>query len=148
MLFQFIILWAMYNLFNNYFEFRGALFIPGWIPDLSTGDHVYTLGFFLPFLGNQIRVLPVIYVISQLLFGKITQNGGTTMAGQSQMQMKMLMYGMPLIFFFIFYNAPSGLLLYWTVSNIIQLGQQLVINKMMKSKMAEIKVVTKSSKKR
>ena len=127
MLVQFIILFAMYNLFNNYFEFRGASFIPGWISDLSTGDHIKTLGFNLPLLGNQIRLLPVIYVISQLLFGKITQNGGTT-TGQSGTQMKIMMYGMPILFFFLFYNAPSGLLLYWTVSNLIQLGQQLYIN--------------------
>lgn len=131
MLFQFVILFAMYNLFNNYFEFRGASFIPGWISDLSTGDHVKTLGFNIPFIGNQIRLLPVIYVISQLLFGKITQNGGTA-AGQNAGQMKMMMYGMPILFFFLFYNAPSGLLLYWTVSNLIQLGQQLVINKTVK----------------
>ena len=136
MLFQFVILFAMYNLFNNYFEFRGASFIKGWIDDLSVGDHVgpvFERG--LPFLGwNQIRILPVIYVISQLLFGKITQNGGTAAAGQNAGQMKMLMYGMPIMFFFLFYNAPAGLLLYWTVSNIFQLGQQLVINKMMKNK--------------
>ncbi len=133
MLFQFIILWSMYNLFNNYFEFRGASFIPGWIDDLSTGDHigkVFEHG--LPILGwNQIRILPVIYVISQLLFGKITQNGGTAV-GQNQSQMKMMMYGMPIFFFFLFYNAPSGLLLYWTVSNVFQLGQQIVMNKFMK----------------
>ncbi len=128
MLVQFVILFAMYNLFNNYFEFRGASFIPGWISDLSSGDHIKTLGFNLPFLGNQIRLLPVIYVISQLLFGKITQNGGTAAASQSAAQMKMMMYGMPILFFFLFYNAPSGLLLYWTVSNLIQLGQQLFIN--------------------
>ncbi|WP_407429535.1 membrane protein insertase YidC [Treponema sp.] len=136
MIFQFVILFAMYNLFNNYFEFRGASFIKGWIDDLSQGDHVgpiFETG--LPFLGwNQIRILPVIYVISQLLFGKITQNGGTAAAGQSNGQMKMMMYGMPIMFFFLFYNAPAGLLLYWTVSNIFQLGQQILINKMMKNK--------------
>lgn len=128
---QFVILFAMYNLFNNYFEFRGAMFIPGWIPDLSSGDHVATLNFNIPFLGNHIRILPVIYLISQLLFGKITQNGGTS-AGQNQGQMKIMMYGMPILFFFLFYNAPSGLLIYWTVSNAMQLGQQLVINKVVK----------------
>ncbi|WP_149554344.1 membrane protein insertase YidC [Treponema pectinovorum] len=131
MLAQFVILFAMYNLFNNYFEFRGASFIPGWISDLSTGDTVKTLGFDIPLLGNQIRLLPVIYVISQLLFGKITQNGGTSV-GQSNTQMKLMMYGMPILFFFLFYNAPSGLLLYWTVSNLIQLGQQLFINSRIK----------------
>lgn len=133
---QFIILIAMYNLFNNYFEFRGASFIPGWIDDLSRGDHIgKALKYEIPILKwNYIRILPVIYVISQLLFGKITGNGGTAAASTSQNQMKLMMYGMPLVFFFIFYNAPAGLLLYWTVSNIIQLGQQLVINKSMKEK--------------
>ena len=131
MVFQFVILFAMYNLFNNYFEFRGASFIPGWISDLSAGDNVKTLGFNIPLLGNQIRLLPVIYVISQLLFGKITNNGGTT-ATQNAGQMKMMMYGMPILFFFLFYNAPSGLLLYWTISNLIQLGQQLYINSRIK----------------
>lgn len=134
MLFQFVILFAMYNLFNNYFEFRGASFISGWIDDLSVGDHVgKTFEHSLPILGwNQIRILPVIYVISQLLFGKITGNGGTA-TGTNAAQMKMMMYGMPIMFFFLFYNAPAGLLLYWTVSNIFQLGQQIVINKMMKN---------------
>ncbi len=131
MVFQFVILFAMYNLFNNYFEFRGASFIPGWISDLSAGDNVKTLGFNIPLLGNHIRLLPVIYVISQLLFGKITNNGGTT-ATQNAGQMKMMMYGMPILFFFLFYNAPSGLLLYWTISNLIQLGQQLYINSRIK----------------
>ena len=150
MIFQFVILFAMYNLFNNnYFEFRGASFISGWIDDLSQGDRigpVFEHG--LPILGwNQIRILPVIYVISQLLFGKITGNGGTATSSTGA-QMKMMMYGMPIMFFFLFYNAPAGLLLYWTVSNIFQLGQQIVINKMMKNKKDEpkLKLVEKKSK--
>ena len=148
MLFQFVILFAMYNLFNNYFEFRGASFIKGWIDDLSVGDHVgKTFEHGLPILGwNQIRILPVIYVISQLLFGKITGNGGTASSAQNSGQMKMMMYGMPIMFFFLFYNAPAGLLLYWTVSNIFQLGQQIVINKMMKGKGGELKLVKNKGK--
>ena len=68
--------------------------------------------------------------------GKITQYGQA--GGQNQASMKFMMYGMPLIFFFIFYNAPSGLLLYWLTSNILQIFQQLIINKMMKDKKAEM----------
>ena len=137
MVFQFLVLFAMYNLFNNYFEFRGAMFIPGWIPDLSTGDIVKTFNFNIPLLGNQLRILPVIYVATQLLSGKITQYGQTNAPGQSQATMKFMMYGMPLMFFFLFYNAPSGLLLYWLTSNVLQIFQQLIINKMMKEKRAE-----------
>ncbi len=149
MVFQFLILFAMYNLFNNYFEFRGASFIKGWIPDLSAGDSVYKFGFSIPFLGNQLRILPIIYVASQLLFGKITQNGGMS-TGQNGMSMKLMTYGMPLIFFFLFYNAPSGLLLYWTVSNLFQMGQQIVINNIMKKAKenpTEKKVVSKNKRK-
>ena len=137
MLATFLIVIAMYDLFNNYFEFRGAMFIPHWIPDLSVGDTVYTLKFNIPLLGNQIRILPVIYVASQLLFGKITQNGGMNAAsGQSAATMKFMTYGMPLMFFFLFYNAPAGLILYWTLSNFIQMGQQIIINRMMAEKKA------------
>ena len=137
MLFQMLILFAMFDLFNNYFEFRGASFIPHWIPDLSTGDVVASLKFDIPLIGNQIRILPVIYVITQLLSGKITQYGQTAAPGQSQATMKFMMYGMPLMFFFMFYNAPAGLLLYWLTSNILQIFQQLLINKMMKEKREE-----------
>lgn len=131
MIIQFLILFAMYNLFNNYFEFRGSEFIPGWIDDLSKGDSVVKFGFSIPFIGTDLRILPIVYLLSQLFYGKITNMGGVS-SGSSNTQMKIMMYGMPIIFFFLFYNAPSGLLLYWTVSNIFQMGQQIVINKMKK----------------
>ncbi|MBO4545954.1 MAG: membrane protein insertase YidC [Treponema sp.] len=129
MILQMLCLFAMYNLFNNYFEFRGASFIKGWIDDLSSGDSVYQLKVFLPLIGNHVRVLPVIYLVSQLFYGKITQLGGTMQSAQSSSQMKFMTYGLPLIFFFLFYNAPSGLILFWTISNFIQMIQQIIINK-------------------
>lgn len=142
MLIQFPLIFAMYGLFNNYFEFRGAMFIPGWIPDLSQGDSIMTLPFTIPFLGwSNIRLLPMIYVVSQLLFSKVTQTPG---AGQQNSSMKIMMYGMPLFFFFIFYNAPAGLLVYWIFSNVLTLIQQVVINKMMaKNKDTTLKLVKK-----
>lgn len=129
LLIQFPLIFAMYNLFNNYFEFRGAMFIPGWVPDLSQGDSILALPFTVPVLGwSDLRILPIIYVFSQLIYGKITQAPG---ANQQNGQMKFMMYGMPIIFFFLFYNAPSGLILYWTLSNMLMLVQQVIINRMM-----------------
>ena len=141
MLVQFLLLWSMFNIFNNYFEFRGASFIPGWISDLSAGDSLYTLKKSIPFFGNQIRILPFIYLGIQLLSGKITggmAGTGTPATAQTQTQMKMMMYGMPILFFFMFYNASSGLLLYWTSSTIFQIIQQLIINTMMQKKRDEM----------
>ena len=141
MILQMVILFALYNVFNNYFEFRGATFIRGWIDDLSMGDKIWTWKKDLPFITtltqNPLRILPFIYLFSQLLNGKITQYGGAA-GGQSAGQMKFMMYGLPIIFFFMFYNVPSGLLLYWTVSNILQIGQQIMINNTMKKKRAEM----------
>ena len=135
MLIQLPLIIAMFNLFNNYFEFRGAMFIPGWIPDLSVGDSVYTLNFNLPLLGNQIRILPVIYLISQLVYGKFSS---ATTAGANATQMKIMMYAMPICFFFVFYSAPSGLLIYWTISNVLTLVQQIFLNKIKNAKQAEM----------
>ncbi len=146
LLIQFPIIIAMYNLFNNYFEFRGAMFIPGWISDLSKGDTIYSFKFNMPFgMGNELHILPIIYVASQLVFSKVTQ--ATTPGQQNNASMKIMMYGMPIFFFFILYNAPSGLILYWTLSNFLQLVQQLIINKFMKEKKAELQLVKTNGKK-
>jgi YidC/Oxa1 family membrane protein insertase len=144
LLLQFPVLIAMFNLFNNYFEFRGASFIPGWIPDLSVGDSIFTLGFNIPFIGNEIRLLPLIYAVTQILSMKITQ----AQNAQNANQMKLMTYGMPILFFFLFYNAPAGLLLYWLVSNIFQLFQQMIIKKMMKEKREEMGLTVNNSEKK
>ena len=145
LLIQFPLIFAMFNLFNNYFEFRGAMFMPGWIPDLSVGDSIYIFPPTIPLIGGSaLRLLPIIYVASQLLFTKITQTASANAAGGNSM--KLMMYGMPLFFFFMFYSAPAGLLLYWTVSNFLQLIQQMFINKMMHAKRVEMGLAEETKK--
>ncbi|MDR2159688.1 MAG: membrane protein insertase YidC [Treponema sp.] len=127
MLLQIPIFFAMYNLFSNHFDLRGAMFIPRWIPDLSLPESILNFSpFRIPLLGwSDIRLLPFIYVGSQLLYGKVTQ----TPDQQGNAQMKMMLYVMPVVFFFILYDVPSGLLIYWIFSNLLTLVQQLVINR-------------------
>ncbi|MDR2900808.1 MAG: membrane protein insertase YidC [Treponema sp.] len=139
MLLQLPIFFAMYNLFNNHFDLRGAMFIPGWIPDLSLPESIWNFSpVTLPILGwSDIRLLPFIYVGSQLLYGKITQ----TPDQKGNTQMKMMLYVMPIMFFFILYNVPSGLLVYWIMSNVLTLFQQLIINKYIAKKKAAIATV-------
>jgi YidC/Oxa1 family membrane protein insertase len=136
LLVQFPLFIAMYNLFNTHFDLRGASFIPGWIPDLSMPESVWDFGGFqVPLLGwTALRLLPIIYVGSQLLYGKFTQMPQT---GQSAGQMKIMMYGMPIMFFFILYDVPSGLLVYWIAQNILTIVQQIVINDYIKAHKAK-----------
>ena len=44
-------------------------------------------------------------------------------------QAKMMKF-MPLLFVLFCYNFGSGLALYWTISNIFTIGQQIIINRM------------------
>ena len=135
MLIQFPIFIALYGLLSTHYELRGAMFIPGWIPDLSVPDTIFSLPFRIPLLGADVHLLPIIYTASMIFSMKITQTT-STQSGQQGM-MKFMTYGMPLIFFFILYNAPSGLLLYWTVMNFISVLQQVFVNKKKSKKYAD-----------
>lgn len=140
MIIQMFILIALYRVFSNYYEFRGASFIKGWIDDLSIGDSIFSWSKKIPLTGwmqNNIRLLPIIYVVSQFISSKISQGATPATNTSSQMNMKLMMYLMPLMFFFMFYNFASGLMLYWATSNIIQIVQQLIINIVMKKKREE-----------
>jgi len=133
LLLQIPIFFALYTLLNTQFELRGAMFIPGWIPDLSVPESVYTLP--TPIFGflTDIRMLPLIMLGTQLLSSKIMQPPSADASGA---QMKMLNYLMPVVFLFMLYNMPSGLTLYWTVQNVLSIIQQVYINWTKKRKTA------------
>jgi YidC/Oxa1 family membrane protein insertase len=124
LLLQIPIFFALYTLLNTQFELRGAMFIPGWIPDLSVPESVYELP--QAFLGiSDIRLLPLIMLGTQLLSSKIMQPPSADASGA---QMKLLNYAMPVVFLFMLYNMPAGLTLYWTVQNVLSIVQQVYIN--------------------
>ncbi|MBN2858736.1 MAG: membrane protein insertase YidC [Sphaerochaetaceae bacterium] len=126
MLFQFPIFIALYGLLNKHFELRGAVFIPGWISDLSLPESVYNFApLTLPLIGSDLRLLPILYGTSMVLSFSLTQ-ASTPQTGMTGTFMK---WGMPIMLFFVLYSAPSGLLLYWMVMNFISIGQQVYMNK-------------------
>ena len=133
LLLQIPVFFALYNLLNSYFELRGAMFIPGWIPDLSVPEAIVNFPFAIPLLGwTALRALPLLMVASQLLQGKFTQPADQPQQGGAQM--KLMTYALPIVFLFILYDMPSGLVLYWTVQNILSIFQQLYINSLKKKR--------------
>jgi len=128
MLVQFPFFLAMYGLFNNHFDLRGAEFIPGWINDLSAPDVIVSFGnFTIPLIGwDALRGLPFIFLATQFISSKLMQSASTA---QTSGQMKLMQYGLPAMFFFILYNVPSGLLVYWISSNVLTAVQQYWYNK-------------------
>jgi YidC/Oxa1 family membrane protein insertase len=72
-----------------------------------------------------IRVLPIAMLGTQVLMQKMTPatTGDAT-------QQKMMMFMMPVMMAVMFYNAPSGLVLYWLTGNVVNIFQQYAFNKM------------------
>ena len=91
LLLQIPIFFAMYGLFSNHFDLRGAAFMPPWITDLSAPESIWNFApVKIPFLGwSDLRLLPILFVATQLVSGKFTQTPGAV----SNAQMKMMTYG-------------------------------------------------------
>jgi YidC/Oxa1 family membrane protein insertase len=111
MVVQLPLIYALYKVFAVTIEMRGAHWL--WVTDLSQPEQ-------LP-----IHILPLIMIVSQFVMQKMTPN-----PGMDPSQAKMMMF-MPLMFGFLFYNFSSGLVLYWLTSNLVQIGQQWMVNRMM-----------------
>ncbi|MGD0435307.1 MAG: membrane protein insertase YidC [Bryobacteraceae bacterium] len=111
MLIQLPLLYAFYKVLNVSIELRGAHWL--WVGDLSQPEQL------------AIRVLPVVMIVTQFIMQGMTPN-----PGMDPSQAKMMRF-MPLMFGFLFYNASSGLVLYWLTSNLVGIVQQWLINRTM-----------------
>ena len=109
---------ALYQALSHMVSLRGQPFF-GWIRDLSQPDMLMMAPFGLPV---DLNVLPFLMGIAMYFQTKFTP---TTGGGQ----MAMLNTLMPVMMIFIFYNMPSGLVLYWFVQNVLQAYQSWRIMK-------------------
>ncbi|MCI0408674.1 MAG: membrane protein insertase YidC, partial [Acidobacteria bacterium] len=115
MLVQIPIFIALYNALSTSVEMWRANFL--WIRDLSQPDALFTID---------------IWGLKNYPFNLLALFMGATMFVQQKMapvagdprQAKMMLYLMPTMFTFMFWTFPSGLVLYWLVNNILQIGQQ------------------------
>jgi len=115
MLIQIPVFWGFFRLLGVAIEFRHSPFV-FWIKDLSVMDPYY--------------VTPILMGITQFISQKMTP----TSADPTQARMMLLM---PVVFVFIFASFPSGLVLYWLTNNVLQIGQQYIMNRMRQKKKRE-----------
>ncbi|MBI5836370.1 MAG: membrane protein insertase YidC [Candidatus Eisenbacteria bacterium] len=108
-LFQMPIFFALYSVLSGSIELRQAGFV-GWISDLSAPDVLMT------YAGFPVHVLPLVMSATMIWQQKLTpMDPRQAITG----------YLMPVVMLFIFYGMPSGLVLYWTVTNILTVLQQM-----------------------
>jgi YidC/Oxa1 family membrane protein insertase len=112
LLIQMPFLFALYRAITISLDFRLASFL--WLPDLSAGDPWHILEFSM---AGSMMVLQLI----------------TPAPSADPLQRKMMAIGMPLMMCYMLWGAPSGLLVYWLVGNLVGFGQQFLINHLTKS---------------
>ncbi len=117
---QIPIFWALFTMLKNTYDLRGAEFIL-WIKDLSQPDRLVIPGtnFAFPVL---VLLMGATMFLQQFVSG-----------GFSDPQQKSFAVMMPVIFTIMFFSFPSGLVLYWLISNIFSVGIQFVVNKSLKN---------------
>jgi len=123
MLLQIPVFFAFYQALIRSVEIKGAHFL--WIRDLSKPDYFIKLPYSLPLIGNGIHLLPIIMALIMFFQQRLTARKGGTVSEQ-QKTMAMII---PLIFGFIFYNFPSGLVLYWLINNLLGFFYQYKITR-------------------
>jgi YidC/Oxa1 family membrane protein insertase len=127
MLLQMPIFIALYQALMKSFELWRTKFL--WIQDLSAPDAV-RIPITLPIVGNSINILPLIMVAAMVVQQKMSSKTmGGAVTEEQQQQQKMMLIIMPIMFGFIFYNMPSGLVLYWVVNTTLTIVEQMAIMK-------------------
>lgn len=119
MLLQFPVMIGLFYALQSSIELRQAPFAL-WIDDLSRPETLFTI----PGLALPVRLLPILMSLSMVAQQKLTPS-----TSMDPTQQRMMMVMMPLMFGFLFYTFPSGLVLYWLVSNLLAIAQQLWLNR-------------------
>jgi YidC/Oxa1 family membrane protein insertase len=117
LLVQVPIFMALYQSFSHSAELRGQSFL--WIRDLTLPDQVWFLGFHWPVIGSLATVnpLPILYIAVTVWMSMLQKP--PTGGDPQQEQMFKMMRWLPVIFGVIFYQMPSGLVLYFTVQAVL-----------------------------
>ena len=127
---------GMFDLLKSTFELRGAVFIPGWIDNLTAPDVLFSWNYPIPLIGNEFHLLPIIMGAVMFLQSKFTAKATTTSGPMTdqQKQQKMMTSILPIVFTVIFYRMPSGLNIYYLFFSLFGILQQWIMNKQTKKK--------------
>jgi YidC/Oxa1 family membrane protein insertase len=123
-LLQIPIFFALYSFFNSNIALRGVSF--WWSHDLSAYDAVLTWGFNFPGLGSHLSMFTVLAVATSFLTSLYSMS---MTPDQGNPAMKYMPYIFPVMLLGIFNGLPSALTWYYTVSNVITLILQFVIQR-------------------
>lgn len=122
MLLQMPVFFALYQVLMRSHELRGAPFL--WMKDLSQPDRLITFKASIPFVGNDLNILPLLMAVAMFFQQKLSAPPASSQNDQMAQQQKMMGVMMPVLFGFLFYNLPSGLVMYWLTNTVLTVVEQ------------------------
>jgi len=127
MLIQMPIFFAVFGMLTNAVELRGEGFL--WVKDLSYQEDIFTI----PWINMPFNILPFTMALTMIFQMRMTPQSG------DQLQRRIFMF-LPVVFFFFCYGYASALALYWTVQNIISIGQTWLMKRLPEPELEEVEV--------
>lgn len=124
MLFQMPIVMAMFWFFPTAIELRGQSFL--WADDLSAYDAILTWGYDIPLIGNHLSLFCILMTVTNIVYTYLNMQSQAGGNDPNMKVMKYMMYGMPLMFFFIFNDYAAGLSYYYFISLLMTIVQTYI----------------------
>lgn len=123
MLFQIPVWIAVFNALGEMPQLQDSSFL--WIQSLAFPDSIATLPIVIPLFGDSVSLLPLLMTVVTIVSALLFQD---RLAHASELKrQKRNLYLIALAFFVLFYPFPAAMVLYWTLSNALQIVQQRVI---------------------
>ena len=122
MILQMPIFFALYQVLMRSIELRGAPFL--WIKDLSQPDRLIMFKTPILLLGGELNLLPILMAIAMFFQQKLSTPANAGVDDQIVQQQKMMAVMMPILFGFLFYRLPSGLVMYWLTNTLLTVAEQ------------------------
>ncbi|WP_185861104.1 YidC/Oxa1 family insertase periplasmic-domain containing protein [Blattabacterium cuenoti] len=120
-LFQIPIFYSLFKFFPTIINLRGKSFL--WVEDLTSYDSILKLPFFIPFYGNHVSLLTLLYSLALLVYTRLSNDGKRNFSQNENdvPNMNFILYLMPIVMLLFINSYASALSLYYFTSNIINI---------------------------
>jgi len=116
MLLQFPVFIALFQAISHFVELRGKSFL--WITDLSLPDRLAKLPLSFPIIGSDLNALPIVMAVAMYAQTRLSQRAMPKDQSSQAANAMMSAPVMSILFGVMFYNFPSGLVLYWLTNSL------------------------------
>jgi|GEM_PF-1939846 len=112
---QIPVFFAAYHTLSEHIALQGVSF--AWIRDLSLPDSLFSLPFSLPYIGDSFNILPFLMTFITIASSRV--HSDTSLSPELVKKQRRSLYWMAALFFIMLYPSAAGMVIYWTMNNLL-----------------------------